>query len=494
MTDGTKVVRRAADVKRSPSRRRLAPALAGTLAMFCLLLTGASSAWAGVGLGVTPNIPVPNGSVTVGQTGLNATLRIVNISDGSQGPLPVELDTITLVPSCGAIASVNCPAASFDPDVFRLSATGTGQAGTACALQSFTIQNQDELQDKYEFIPAMPATPVVLGPADTGGLAAQCIISFTVDVLKVPAKDARAEAGVQTNELGGANGTASDDQTGQGTGTNNTTVNQATLPIQTQVAPGTIVLGGSFHDTATLTPPAGAAIPTGTVTFNVYGPGNPGCNGAPTLPPSTVSLNGSGTSATSAAFTPTSVGTWQVVAIYSGDANYNAVTSLCNEPTEAVVVTATTTPPPPPGPPPPPPPCTPPPGPAPPGGTICSTPPSVCTTPPGPAPAGGELCARGTAAILGKSGCQGTPFNVVVNGRQIKSVTFTIDGKKIRTLTKANSGSRYKLAINPRTMKTGVHRVLARTVFKSQSGTKPRTLRVTFSRCARRAVSPAFTG
>jgi hypothetical protein len=39
-----------------------------------------------------------------------------------------------------------------------------------------------------------------------------------------------------------------------------------------------------------------------------------------------------------------------------------------------------------------------------------------------------------------------------------------------------------------------VHRVVARTVFRKQSGTKARSLRVTFSRCARRASAPAFTG
>ena len=304
MIDRTVVVRRGADGKRPPSRRRLAPALAGTLAMFCLLLAGASSAWAGVGLGVTPNIPVPNGPVTVGQTDVAASLRIINISDESQINDPIELDTITLVPSCGVIASVDCPnfgfggnplESAYDPDVFRLSGSGTGRDGTACDDQVFTIQNQDELQDKYEFIPFTPATPVVLGPADVGGLAAQCIIDFSVDVLKMPTKDARPEDGVQTNELGGANGTSQiDDQTGQGTGTNNTTVNKVTMPIATQVDPTTIVLGGSFHDVATLTPPTGAAIPTGTITFNVYGPGDPTCAGNPTFT-STNDVNAAGT-------------------------------------------------------------------------------------------------------------------------------------------------------------------------------------------------------
>ena len=50
------------------------------------------------------------------------------------------------------------------------------------------------------------------------------------------------------------------------------------------------------------------------------------------------------------------------------------------------------------------------------------------------------------------------------------------------------------MPVNPRTMKFGLHRVLARIIFRTQSGTRTRTLRVVFSRCARRAVSPVFTG
>lgn len=118
----------------------------------------------------------------------------------------------------------------------------------------------------------------------------------------------------------------------------------------------------------------------------------------------------------------------------------------------------------------------------------------MCTPPPGPAPAGGELCARGTAAIKGTTGCAGTPFRVVVRGRQIQRVVFTLDNKVVRSLTGPNRGSLYVLPVNPSTLRLGVHRVLARTTFRSQSGTRPRTLRVTFSRCSRRATSPAFTG
>ena len=144
-------------------------------------------------------------------------------------------------------------------------------------------------------------------------------------------------------------------------------------------------------------------------------------------------------------------------------------------------------PPPPPGPPPPPA-GTPPPPPT------AGSGPELCTPPPGPAPAGGTLCARGTAAIRGRTGCAGSPFRVTVRGRQIARVVFSLDGRVVRTLTRPNTGSVFTLRVDPRRLRTGVHRVLARTTFSRQSGTRARTLRVTFSRCSRRASAPAFTG
>ena len=83
------------------------------------------------------------------------------------------------------------------------------------------------------------------------------------------------------------------------------------------------MLGGSFFDTATITKPGVGPTPTGSVRFDVYGPGDPTCAGAPTFT-STNPLNAAGTTAVSANFTPTSAGTWKVIATYIGDANYVA--------------------------------------------------------------------------------------------------------------------------------------------------------------------------
>lgn len=83
---------------------------------------------------------------------------------------------------------------------------------------------------------------------------------------------------------------------------------------------------------------------------------------------------------------------------------------------------------------------------------------------------------------------------MVVNGREIEQVIFSQDGKLMKVLTAPNSAASWRFPVSPRTMAFGRHRVLARIIFRAQSGTRTRTLRVVFSRCAHRAVSPVFTG
>jgi hypothetical protein len=296
------------------------------------LFGGASAAWAGVALSVDPNFPTP---LVVGQTGVAGSLTITNAAGGTEAADSVTLtQPITLVPSCGTqIISSTCPAADQDPGVFQLSATGTGEAGSSCAGTTFTTSIIDPAQGQYEFT---PSTPVVLGP--TGSPTAQCTVDFSFSVLKVPTKDADGAAtGLQTEQLDGAGGTASDGVKGGGVGSNEVTVSPGSAPISTQVAPTTVTLGSSFQDTATLSPPAGAAAPTGSVTFDVYGPSDTTCAG-PVLFTSTNPVNAAGTSAVSGTFTPGAAGTYRVVATYSGDANYLGSASSCGDPKEAVVV------------------------------------------------------------------------------------------------------------------------------------------------------------
>ena len=116
------------------------------------------------------------------------------------------------------------------------------------------------------------------------------------------------------------------------------TIQPAALTIGTQVAATPVTIGTATSDTATLSGiPAGADAPTGTMTFNAYGPSDPTCSNAPAFT-STVSVTGVGTTTPSGAFTPTSTGTYLWTASYSGDSNYSPEASACGDPGETVVV------------------------------------------------------------------------------------------------------------------------------------------------------------
>jgi hypothetical protein len=92
--------------------------------------------------------------------------------------------------------------------------------------------------------------------------------------------------------------------------------------------------GIALHDTAKVT---GAFLPTGTVTFTLYGPADTACTGT-ALFTSTVALSATGT-ATSATFSgTTATGTYNWIASYSGDANSAPSASKCGA--EPVNVTA----------------------------------------------------------------------------------------------------------------------------------------------------------
>jgi hypothetical protein len=81
-----------------------------------------------------------------------------------------------------------------------------------------------------------------------------------------------------------------------------------------------------------------------------------------------------------------------------------------------------------------------------------------------------------------------------VRGTKIAKVVFFLDGKKKKTLKKPNKKGLYQLRVNPRRMKIGVHRLVANVTFQSGSGTKPKTIRLSFQRCAKKLAAPRFTG
>ena len=102
----------------------------------------------------------------------------------------------------------------------------------------------------------------------------------------------------------------------------------------------------------------------------------------------------------------------------------------------------------------------------------------------------------GSAKIKGPRVC--TTKNAVaatVTGKRIVKVTFYVDGHKVKTLTKPNGkGGSFKLPINVRKLGYGSHRLRVTVQFAKSSGTKARTLRLSFSRCAGAAAQPKFTG
>jgi hypothetical protein len=73
-------------------------------------------------------------------------------------------------------------------------------------------------------------------------------------------------------------------------------------------------------------------------------------------------------------------------------------------------------------------------------------------------------------------------------------VTFFLDGRKVKRMDARNGQRVFKLSIDPTRYGKGIHRVNARVVFKTESGTDARTLRLSWQRCARQVVAPRFTG
>jgi hypothetical protein len=92
------------------------------------------------------------------------------------------------------------------------------------------------------------------------------------------------------------------------------------------------LLGSVLNDSATVT---GGYIPTGSITFNLYGPNNTTCAGS-AIYTQTVGLSGT-SAATSPGFHTVAVGTYEWTASYSGDTNNNPAYSGCGA--EAVVIT-----------------------------------------------------------------------------------------------------------------------------------------------------------
>jgi YVTN family beta-propeller protein len=113
------------------------------------------------------------------------------------------------------------------------------------------------------------------------------------------------------------------------------TVSKATPTLSTTASPAIVYGAGSVHDTATL---SGGASPGGQITFNLYRAADTTCSALPVFT-DTTTVSGSG-DYDSADFFPPQPGTYRWIASYSGDADNEAVSGACGDPSESVAVKA----------------------------------------------------------------------------------------------------------------------------------------------------------
>jgi uncharacterized repeat protein (TIGR01451 family) len=114
-------------------------------------------------------------------------------------------------------------------------------------------------------------------------------------------------------------------------------------------------------------------------------------------------------------------------------------------------------------------------------------------TPPQQGVAGGGA-RSGLAFARGPDGCVRRPFTAYIRGREIRRVTFFLDGRKYRVVSKPNRRGRFNVRVYPTKLKNGPHRLKARVQFTVRSSTRPKTVTITFQRCQRAKPGPAFTG
>lgn len=181
------------------------------------------------------------------------------------------------------------------------------------------------------FHPTGTVTFQLYGPGDTG-----CTTPIATRTGTVSGSGTAASGNVAVDGVGiyrwvaSYSGDDSNNPVTSACGDEQVVVVKATPGIATTPS-GPVPAGGVVSDTAKI---SGGFHPSGTVTFQLYGPGDTGC--ATPIGTRTDTLSGSGTAA-SGNLTIGAAGTYRWTATYSGDANNNSVTSPCSD--ESVTVT-----------------------------------------------------------------------------------------------------------------------------------------------------------
>ena len=127
------------------------------------------------------------------------------------------------------------------------------------------------------------------------------------------------------------------DDTNNNCASNTVAVTKAT-PSLTTTASGPVAIGSNITDTAHLSGGYGAL--SGTITFDVFAPGDTTC-ATPLTAPSGKTVTGAG-DYPSGNFASTTVGGYRWIAHYSGDANNLNVNTACNDANETSTVTKAT--------------------------------------------------------------------------------------------------------------------------------------------------------
>jgi hypothetical protein len=118
-----------------------------------------------------------------------------------------------------------------------------------------------------------------------------------------------------------------------------------------------------------------------------------------------------------------------------------------------------------------------------------ATPPPITTS--SVTEAGGVLAKEarsGRSRLSGPTGCVGRTVKAKVSGRAIRTVTFYLDGKRVK---RTNGAGAY--TVRSASLSDGVHRIKAKVRCKASAATASRTHVLTFHRCARQ-IAPQFTG
>jgi hypothetical protein len=98
-----------------------------------------------------------------------------------------------------------------------------------------------------------------------------------------------------------------------------------------------------------------------------------------------------------------------------------------------------------------------------------------------------------SARLRGPTGCILRTGKVIVTGKRIARVVFTTDGRRAKTLTKADGRGRYVYTVRRSELRGGLHTIKARITFLTGSTPTARTLRMNVNHCPT-FVKPAFTG